>query len=229
MNNRWVGGNCTIGSDGAPSVVAGEIVGDRVPVRENPRALRFTVVDEAFDVPGTHGCGPAGRLVEHRFGLTFTGRLTFTVNFAVRTYDTTFARIPTSDLYRWTAGPGGSDSSSCSPSPVPSCTLRRWAFQDVLLVAADGVPDGAPAWSVNFACVLSQVDGLAEACRALRPESLDGPRDTPWNTRDLEVITPGNARIVFTAGKPFDPAGPEARHLEAVGIVPPGRDGVNRR
>jgi hypothetical protein len=56
----------------------------------------------------------------------------------------------------------------------------------------------------------------------LRPDSVDGPRDTPWNTRDVAVITPENARIVFTAAKPFDPASQEARNLEAIGITPPG-------
>jgi hypothetical protein len=100
--------------------------------------------------------------------------------------------------------------------------LRRWAFQDVLLVPSGSVPGQAPAMSVSFACVLSQVDSLVEACRALRPDSVDGPRDTPWNTRDVAVITPENARIVFTAAKPFDPASQEARDLEAVGITPPG-------
>lgn len=57
--------------------------------------------------------------------------------------------------------------------------------------------------SFSFSCVLSQVDSLVEACRAVRPNSVDGPRDTPWNTRDVEVITPENARIVFTAAKPL--------------------------
>jgi hypothetical protein len=76
--------------------------------------------------------------------------------------------------------------------------------------------------SVSFACVLSQVDAVVEACRALRPDSVDGPRDTPWNTRDITVITPENARVVFTAARPFDPASQEARYLAAVGITPPG-------
>ena len=78
--------------------------------------------------------------------------------------------------------------------------------------------------SFSFSGVLSQVDSLAEACRALRPNSVDGPRDTPWNTRDVEVITPENARIVFTAAKPFDPASQEARNLAAIGITPPGEE-----
>ncbi|GAA3453955.1 hypothetical protein [Dactylosporangium matsuzakiense] len=93
--------------------------------------------------------------------------------------------------------------------------LRRWAFQDVLLVAADDVPAQAPAIKCNFACVLPQVDEIAEAVGAR-------PKDTPWNTRDVEVITPERARIVFTAARPLDPASQEARNLAAIGISPPG-------
>lgn len=137
-----------------------------------------------------------------------------------------FATIPTSDLAAsvdfWIRGLGFFELFSI---PGRLAHLRRWAFQDVLLVAAAGVPEQAPAMSFSFACVLSQVDSLAGACRALRRNSVDGPRDTPWNTRDVEVITPENARIVFTAAKPFDPASPQARNLAAVGITPPGAGG----
>ncbi|MFC0110187.1 VOC family protein [Kibdelosporangium aridum] len=130
-----------------------------------------------------------------------------------------FATIPTSDLAEsvdfWTRGLGFFELFSI---PGTLVHLRRWAFQDVLLVSAASVAQEAPAMSFSFACVLSQVDSLVEACRALRPNSVDGPRDTPWNTRDVAVITPENARIVFTAAKPFDPDSQEARNLEAVGI-----------
>jgi catechol 2,3-dioxygenase-like lactoylglutathione lyase family enzyme len=134
-----------------------------------------------------------------------------------------FVTIPTSDLPAsvdfWVRGLGFFELFGI---PGRLVHLRRWAFQDVLLVPAASVPAEVPAVSFSFACVLSQVDSLAEACRALRPESVEGPRDTPWNTRDVQVITPEKARIIFTAGKPFDPAGPEARNLEAVGISLPG-------
>ncbi|MEV5765815.1 VOC family protein [Micromonospora sp. NPDC052213] len=134
-----------------------------------------------------------------------------------------FASIPTSDLAAsvdfWTRGLGFFELFSI---PGTLVHLRRWAFQDVLLVSAASVPAEAPAMSVSFACVLNQIDSLVEACRALSPDSVDGPRDTPWNTRDVEVVTPENARIVFTAAKPFDPASQEARNLEAMGITPPG-------
>ncbi|MFF5174161.1 VOC family protein [Micromonospora sp. NPDC000089] len=134
-----------------------------------------------------------------------------------------FATIPTADLAGsvdfWVRGLGFFELFGI---PGRLVHLRRWAFQDVLLVAAPSVPARPPAISISFACVLHQVEPIAEACRALRPDSVDGPRDTPWNTRDVEVVTPENARIVFTAGKPFDPASPEARDLAAVGIAPSG-------
>ncbi|MBD0424493.1 VOC family protein [Streptomyces sp. TRM S81-3] len=134
-----------------------------------------------------------------------------------------FVTIPTSDLAAsvdfWTRGLGFFELFGI---PGRLVHLRRWAFQDVLLVSEESVPEQPLTMGFSFACVLSQVDSLAETCRALRPDSVDGPRDTPWNTRDLTVITPENARIVLTAAKPFDPASQEARNLEAIGITPPG-------
>lgn len=132
-----------------------------------------------------------------------------------------FVKIPTNDLAAsvdfWTRG---LDFFELFSVPGTLVHLRRWAFQDVLLVQAASVPEQAPAISVSFSCVLSQIDSLVESCRALRPNSVDGPRDTPWNTRDVEVITPENARIIMTAAKPFDPASQEARNLEDIGITP---------
>ncbi|MFF6787636.1 VOC family protein [Streptomyces filamentosus] len=134
-----------------------------------------------------------------------------------------FVTIPTADLAGsldfWVRGLGFFELFSI---PGVLVHLRRWAFQDVLLVVAESVPAQPPAMSYSFSGVLGQVESLAEACRALRPDAVDGPRDTPWNTRDVEVITPENARIVFTAAKPFDPASQEARNLAAIGIRPPG-------
>ncbi|MFJ3746527.1 VOC family protein [Streptomyces albidoflavus] len=142
-----------------------------------------------------------------------------------------FVNIPTTDLAAsvefWTRGLGFFELFSI---PGTLVHLRRWAFQDVLLVAAESVPDQPPAMSFSFSGVLSQVESLVAACRALRPDAVEGPRDTPWNTRDVEVITPENARIVFTAAKPFDPDTQEARNLEAIGITPPGEtQGDNER
>ncbi|MEU0056570.1 VOC family protein [Streptomyces sp. NPDC006334] len=134
-----------------------------------------------------------------------------------------FATVPTSDLAAsvdfWTRGLGFFELFGI---PGRVVHLRRWAFQDVLLVPAESVAEEAPAMSLSFACVLGEVDFIVEACQAVRPGSVDGPRDTPWSTRDITVITPENARVVFTAAKPYDPASQEARDLEAVGITPPG-------
>lgn len=99
--------------------------------------------------------------------------------------------------------------------------LRRWAFQDVLLVPAASVPEKVPAVSFSFACVLNQIESIADACRALNAGAINGPRDTPWGTRDVEVITPERVRIIFTAAKPLDPASQVARNLAAIGITAP--------
>ena len=104
--------------------------------------------------------------------------------------------------------------------------LRRWAFQDVLLVpqTAEAASDAAVT-QVNFACLLSELSSIADACNALRSGSSSAPFDTPWNTRDIEVVTPEGARVVFTAAKPMDPDSFEVKNLAKVGIVAPGQEG----
>src|ERR687893_481936 len=72
-----------------------------------------------------------------------------------------FVTIPTSDLAAsvdfWTRGLGFIELFGI---PGQVVHLRRWTFQDVLLVPAESVPEQAPAMSVSFSCVLSQVDAL---------------------------------------------------------------------
>lgn len=134
-----------------------------------------------------------------------------------------FVTIPTNDLPAsvdfWVRGLGFFELFSI---PETMVHLRRWAFQDVLLVVTESEHEHPPAMSVNFSCVLSQVDSLVQTCRALDPTAVDGPRETPWNTLDVEVITPEKARVVFTAARPLDPDSPEARNLEDIGITAPG-------
>lgn len=136
-----------------------------------------------------------------------------------------FVSIPTSDLAAstefWVRGLGFIELFSI---PGQVVHLRRWAFQDVLLVpaAADTSDVEPPAMSVSFSCVLSEIDPVAKACEELAPGSVTGPYDTPWRTRDIEVITPERARVVFTAAHVFDPESQEARDLAAVGIYGPG-------
>lgn len=132
-----------------------------------------------------------------------------------------FVTIPTPDLTAsvdfWTRAFGFFDLFSV---PGHITHLRRWAFQDVLLVPGEA-PAARPPMTVTFACVLGQLPQIATSATALSPESVTGPHDTPWNTTDVEVVTPENVRVILTAAKAFDPDGPEARNLEEIGITGP--------
>lgn len=130
-----------------------------------------------------------------------------------------FVTVPTADLAAsvdfWTRALGFFELFGI---PGQMVHLRRWAFQDVLLTVGDAATV-APAASVSFACVIDQIGPLVESLRTVGIDA--GPRDTPWNTRDVEIVTPENARVLFTAAKVFDPTTAEGRNLQAVGI---GRD-----
>ncbi|WP_062985955.1 VOC family protein [Nocardia anaemiae] len=132
-----------------------------------------------------------------------------------------FVTVPTADLAAsvdfWTRGLGFFDLFSV---PGRITHLRRWAFQDVLLVTADQAA-AATELSVSFACVLGQLDEIAAACEQLLPGCTSGPRPMPWTTVDLEVRTPDNTRVIMTAARPYDPNSPEAEHLRSIGIEAP--------
>ncbi|MGN6326352.1 VOC family protein [Pseudolysinimonas sp.] len=131
-----------------------------------------------------------------------------------------FVTIPTADMSAslafWTDALGFFDLFSV---PGRLVHLRRWAFQDVLLVPADRASESVPAMTVSFACVLDQIDPLVAACRAIDASSVDEPVDTAWNTRDVHVVTPERVRVVFTAAKALDPSSEAARNLAAIGIT----------
>lgn len=137
-----------------------------------------------------------------------------------------FVNAPTRDMAAsvdfWTQGLGFFE---LFAAPGRVTHLRRWAFQDVLLVPTEipaEIPAGSPALTVSFSCVLSQVDQIAAACEELVPGSTTGPRQTPWNTIDLEVVTPENVRAIMTAARPYDPASAEAQSLrDELGIEGP--------
>ncbi|WP_342022917.1 hypothetical protein AAE021_13880 [Arthrobacter citreus] len=50
---------------------------------------------------------------------------------------------------------------------------------------------------------------------------VDGPRNTPWNTADLQIATPENTCVIFTAGRALDPFGGQADALRSMGIDVP--------
>ena len=80
-----------------------------------------------------------------------------------------FVTIPTGDLAAsrdfWIRGLGFIDLFSI---PGRLTHLRRWAFQDVLLVPGEQAGQ-APAASISFACVLGQLGEIAGRCEELRP------------------------------------------------------------
>lgn len=129
-----------------------------------------------------------------------------------------FTICPTADLEAsrrfWQTGLGFIDLFSV---PGQITHLRRWAFQDVLLVPGE-VPDAAPGISVSFACVLSQLDDIAAACEKLSPGCTEGPREVPWNSIELVVVTPEKTRVVMTAALPLDRNGAAAEFFRGMGI-----------
>ncbi|MCZ2264485.1 VOC family protein [Isoptericola sp. QY 916] len=129
-----------------------------------------------------------------------------------------FVTVPTDDLEAstdfWVRGLGFFD---LFTAPGTITHLRRWAFQDVLLVPAPQSAASRPGpgrLSVSFSCVLSEIDSVAVACEEVSPGSTTGPRLQPWGTVDLEVVTPERTRVVMTAARPWDPASPEAAHVQ---------------
>lgn len=132
-----------------------------------------------------------------------------------------FVTIPTADLTAsvdfWTRGLGFIDLFSV---PGQLSHMRRWAFQDALLVAGEPAHD-TPAMTVSFSCVLSEIDGIAQACEELSPGCTIGPRAMPWPTIDLEVRTPENTRVIFSAARGVDPSSDEADNLRNEGYLVP--------
>jgi len=130
-----------------------------------------------------------------------------------------FLTVPTSDLAAsrefWLRGLGFIDLFSI---PGRLTHLRRWAFQDVLLVPGDSGPS---ALSVSFACVLGQLDEVAGRCEELVPGCTEGPTEMPWNSRELIVVTPEGTRVVMTAALPWDPNNEAAARMREVGIEHP--------
>lgn len=138
-----------------------------------------------------------------------------------------FVTVPTPDLPAsqqfWTDGLGFIDLFSV---PGQIVHLRRWAFQDVLLVPAQETSRNDSSrqdtvTTVSFACVQSQLAQVAAACEELRPGCTSGPHQMPWNTTDLQIRTPEGACVVYTAARPFDPDSAQARTLNEMGIVHP--------
>lgn len=89
------------------------------------------------------------------------------------------------------------------PDGVPVLVhLRRWQFQDLLVRPAPGPVTPATGCTLSFAAVYDEIDALADRARAHGGGGLEGPADTPWNTRDLTTTDPDGNVIIFTAARP---------------------------
>lgn len=132
-----------------------------------------------------------------------------------------FLIVPTDDFAAsvdfWTNGLGFFDFFTV---PGGVTHLRRWAFQDVLLVPGTPAAE-APATTVSFSCVVNQLDDIVRSCEAALPGSTTGPEPTPWNSLELHVVTPERTHVVMTAARPFDPDSDVAKSWRAVGVEPP--------
>jgi catechol 2,3-dioxygenase-like lactoylglutathione lyase family enzyme len=113
--------------------------------------------------------------------------VTIEVSDLERTVDWYVNALDFVELFRM-PGPGG------SPSLVH---LRRWRHQDILVRAGEaGLGAGIV---VSVAALAEDLPALAARARAHGGGSVDGPVDTPWNSRDLRVTDPDGYRLVYTA------------------------------
>src|SRR5262249_20718839 len=76
----------------------------------------------------------------------------------------------------------------------------RKKYQDLLLVSSRSGSSSSSTLSLNFSAD-DEVDMLAERARsvpAVGQSAVSEPVNTPWNTRDLNVINPSGNQLVFT-------------------------------
>jgi catechol 2,3-dioxygenase-like lactoylglutathione lyase family enzyme len=95
------------------------------------------------------------------------------------------------------------------PSPTMLVHLRRWQFQDILIRPTGSPVTAGSTSTLNFAAVYDEIDELAARARAHGGGAVEGPMDTPWNTRDVTTTDPDGNVVVFTAGRPPDRTDPE--------------------
>ena len=82
--------------------------------------------------------------------------------------------------------------------------LRRWQFQDLLVRQSPRPVTAGSSLTLSFAAVYDEIDDMAESARVHDAGQVEGPNDTPWNTRDLTATDPDGNVIIFTAGRPAE-------------------------
>jgi catechol 2,3-dioxygenase-like lactoylglutathione lyase family enzyme len=98
--------------------------------------------------------------------------------------------------------------------------LRRWRYQDLLLVPArhpQPAHGAGPHMRLTFSAHGTDLAALAATARAVGGGSIEGPRATSWNTLDLLARDPDGYEVVFTSRLPSDQQDPAfAARMEEV-------------
>ena len=76
--------------------------------------------------------------------------------------------------------------------------LRRFRYQDILLVPGRDPEDKASGVRVSFAAGNEDLDARAAHRRRRAGGTVEGPTRTPWNTRDLHLRDADGHLVVFT-------------------------------
>jgi hypothetical protein len=83
----------------------------------------------------------------------------------------------------------------------PVLHLRRRKYQDLLIMrgpSAEAAGSAGLRLSFNADGEIDELATRAHAVPALGLSQVEGPIDTPWNTRDLRVTDPAGNRLIFT-------------------------------
>lgn len=98
--------------------------------------------------------------------------------------------------------------------------LRRWRYQDLLLVPARHPLPSTPTdprIRLTFSAHGTDLDALVASARATGGGSVEGPTVTPWNTLDVLARDPDGYEVVFTSTLPSHLQGPAfATRMEQV-------------
>jgi catechol 2,3-dioxygenase-like lactoylglutathione lyase family enzyme len=80
--------------------------------------------------------------------------------------------------------------------------LRRWRYQDILVRPGSGAGGGPGGGRFSVMAGIEELDALAARAAAHGGGSVNGPFDTPWNTRDVHAVDPDGYTVVYTAHRP---------------------------
>ncbi|MCY3912542.1 MAG: VOC family protein [Chloroflexi bacterium] len=80
--------------------------------------------------------------------------------------------------------------------------LRRFRYQDILLVPGRDPEDQASGVRVSFAAGDEDLDARAAIASGESGGTVEGPMRTPWNTRDLHFRDADGHLVVFTQPDP---------------------------